>query len=187
MGKWVGAISGIIGGLAVVVTGIWRVGNLIDDLQDARVELASLKGSFHEYQDKMQKRDEIQEEILLNLRIAVASIQAVSTSRTPTRMASHSPVPVTTSARIRRPVRPPVATITPTPPSPEVAALIRSLPPLPPPLVVPENLPTIPPTMRMLAGVSSESRGLALEAAEAHESATADVALERVEILQGQL
>ena len=186
MGKWVGAISGIIGGLAVVVTGIWRVGNLIDDLQDARVELASLKGSFHDYQDKMQKRDEIQEEILLNLRIAVASIQAVSTSRTPTRMASHSPVPVATSARMRSHAvrRPPVATIAPTPPSPEVAALIRSLPPLPPPLSPPL---VVPETMRMLAGVSSESRGLALEAAEAHESATADVALERVEILQEHL
>lgn len=187
LSKWVGVISGIVGALAVLVTGIWQVGALLNDLKDTRTELASLETSFRNYQEEVKTRNEIQAEILVNLRIAVAAIQAASAARTPIRTATRPAVNVAggvdaaraSTSLVRRPS--PVGTAsTPERPSPQVAALIRTLPRLPPPLV-----PTVTPMGTVLvAGATPESQARALEV---HENETVAVALQRAMILQDQL
>jgi hypothetical protein len=172
LSKWAGAISGIVGALAVLVTGIWQVGALLNDLKATRAELASLEGSFSSYKDEMKRRDEIQSEILVNLRIAVASVQAAATTRTPTRTPVGSAVRASVPVVRRRP--PPHPTTVTTASTPDVAVLIRSLPAFPPPT----PLALAPPS-----AISAEVQ----DAVVARETETANVALRRAAILQDQL
>jgi hypothetical protein len=176
--KWIAALAGILGCLAVIVTGIWKVGRLVDDLSDAKTELSSLKTSFTEYKKDTERKNEIQGEILSNLRIAVASIQTMVEYRRPqSQQGTHPavtprvrftpPRPVTTAAIHR---------------SPEVSALIRSLPALPSPNLHSTLVPP-PPGNR----VAMDGDGILDEATIARESNMADVALQRAEILQGHL
>jgi len=188
--KWVGAILGIGAGITAAVTGIWHIGLLIDDLNDTRAELASLHSSFSDYQDETLRRNEIQAEILNNLRIAVASIQAVAEFRANSHPAPRAPRPPRPAAASHSTsaVRDPSPVGVGTEPfigaeslsmpldefsdrSPEVADLMRSLP----------SLPSEPPPTISLPGASPTEVDIA------HESATADIALERVEILQDAL
>ncbi len=183
LSKWAGAISGIVGALAVLVTGIWQVGALLNDLKATRAELASLEGSFSSYKDEMKRRDEIQAEILVNLRIAVASVQAASVARATPRTAAR---PVNEDHPAQRaifapPQPPPVGTAsTREHLIPDAATLIRNLPRLPAPLAT----PTPPSGPVLVSGTASESRARALEV---HENETVDVALRRAAILQDQL
>lgn len=187
--KWMGAFVGIGGGITAAVVGLWQVGNLIDDLHDAREDLVELRASFDDFQDDAERRDEIQTEILNNLRIAVAAIQAAndargsSASSTPTRhrtprvprptgggggSSSSSAYTPTSASPLDDPSggitmsrRPPF--FPPPTPEPSVDDLMRSLPPLP------EDAP-------------APGEEVAIHADE-----TADIALERAEILQEHL
>lgn len=182
LSRWAGAVSGIVGALAVIVTGIWQIGNLLNDLKETRADLTSLRGSFDSYRDKMEQRDEIQAEILVNLRIAVASVQAASVARAsvrPTRPTNEdSPV----QRAVFTPPQPPPVGTTSTRERliPDAAALIRNLPRLP----APPTAPTTPSGAVLVSGTTPESRARALEV---HENETVDVALQRAMILQDQL
>jgi len=76
--KWIGAVVGILSFVVASVTGIWRFNSLLDELSRAQADIASLRTSVEGAQADATRRSEIQEEILNNLRIAVASLQAVS-------------------------------------------------------------------------------------------------------------
>jgi hypothetical protein len=186
--KWVGIFVGIGGGLALLVTGIWKVGDLLNDLEQVQTDVAALRSSVTEASAEARRRSDIQEEILLNLRIAVASLQA--RSGTPRGGSAPSSTPPVTRPRV------PVARVRPhpvadTPPSPEVAALVLSLPPLPmappdPPVAPPQPLVAVaPPHVVSLAELPTIVReGRSLDAtAYAREVETTDVALERANIL----
>ena len=180
--KWIAALAGILGGLAVIVTGIWKVGSLVDDLNDAQTELSSLKTSFIEYKKDTERKNEIQGEILSNLRIAVASIQTMVEYRRPQSQQGTHPV-VTPRVRFTPPRPVTTAAIHR---SPDVSALLRSLPALP------SSSPRLPHTMvPPLPGtgnrVAMDGDGIPDEATIARESNMADVALQRAEILQGHL
>jgi hypothetical protein len=164
-GKLMGAVTGILVAVAAVVSGIWQVGSMVSDLKDTKTDLESLKKSFNDYQIEARKENEIQKEILVNLRIAVASIQTVNGYQTSghSTMASMPPI---SASRIRQ-VLP--RTLGPLDDNPEFASLIRSLPPLPP-----------DPTTSAVGNMDSSD-------VIQHESDTADVALQRAEILQGSL
>jgi len=186
--KWVGALVGIVGGLAVLVTGIWKVGDLLNDLEGVQSDLTALRAATAEASLAAQHRSEIQEEILLNLRIAVASLQA----RSGTPVGGSAPSRPSTGTTHRPPVararvHPPAFALATT--SPEVVELVASLPPLPPPL--PPSPPSLiePPVAVSEMVVSPEMR--LVENMEIrdydHSIETADIALERAEILQDQL
>lgn len=186
--KWVGALVGIVGGLAVLVTGIWKVGDLLNDLESVQSDLTALRAATDTAAEAAQHRSEVQEEILLNLRIAVASLQARSSTPvgggTPSRPSTGTHRP--TAARPRVPH--PAFALAPT--SPEVVELVASLPPLPPPAPAPPTISlATPPTSETIAIVSPEMRLIeSLEISDYdHSVETADVALERAEILQDQL
>ena len=196
LSKWVGAIIGLLSAVTVVVTGVWRVGGILDDLDEAREDLASLRESVEDSQEENRRRNEIQEEILQNLRNAVSAIQAVAEYRSLVESSTHR------TARPPR-TRPPTATLpvvapptvtppflAPTvpgtspgtlpvtvgvrrrdlddPPSPEVAEIVRRLPPMPTPPPESFTSGSAPPPPEVGSDFASDS---------------VDVALERIDIL----
>jgi hypothetical protein len=116
LGKWASALAGIGGVIAAVVTGIIQVDSLIDEVHQTRSTLTDLRSSMDSTSSDLRRQVALQEEIINNLRVAVAALQAIDAVRSGMQPVLSDPA----SARPRHRSGAPVGT------------LVDSLPPLPP-------------------------------------------------------
>jgi hypothetical protein len=124
VGKWAGAIAGIIGLVATAWTGIARVNDLVQTVQENTETIDSLRADNERIEreagervdrviEAVQARSERDQEIITQLRIAVAALEAVNgrtaTGSVGTSAGTADPparITVDSAGRIRLPDRP---------------------------------------------------------------------------------
>lgn len=185
--KWIGALVVILGAIASFLAGVMKVGVMVNDLKEIQKSQAetrkdlteiqrnlfAFQTSFHDYKEERQRQEDIQREILRNLTTAVNSIQDITEQQRQT-------------VRTRPRVRPTTSRASTALGHISVDSFLQTLPPFPARPAPPHPLESLPPNIyqRNLQGGSSAGYGSAdIDFAED----TADVALQRVEILQDVL